>query len=443
MKQYLIAHDLGTSGNKATLYTTEGKLVASIVSKYATNVNKLGWAEQNPRDWWSAVCESTNALMEGRNPNDVAGISFSGQMMGCICLDSSGELLMDSLIWADTRAMAETVELADKVGEKNICSISGMRPAPNYTVEKLMWIKKNRPAIYDQIKWVLQSKDYIIYIMTGEIVTDQTDAAATQAFDIRDGKWSEEILNAVGIAPDIFPRIIASTGVVGGLLKKPAMEMGLVSGIPVIAGGGDGLCAAVGAASVYPGKGYCCLGSSSWISCSTNLRLNNEEGIIMYGPHVIENRFVLSGTMQTGALSYNWAKEKLYPTLSFEDVNSIIEETPVGSNGVLFLPYLMGERAPWWNSKVRGTYLSLGLESSAADMMRAVVEGVGLNLSIIFEEICKYEEIKELNIIGGGAKGSVWCQTLADLFGVPIYRLRAVNIKNHFWLHLYIILLSL
>lgn len=432
MKLYLIAHDLGTSGNKATLYTIKGQLIASTIETYGTNMKRTGYAEQNPLDWWKAVCNSTRKLMEGRDKTAVAGISFSGQMMGCVCLDAEGRLLKDSMIWADTRASKETEKLIEKLGMEEICAITGMRPAPNYTVEKAMWIKNHEPSVFQNTAVILQAKDYIIYRMTGELVTDRTDASATQAYDIRTNQWSDKILKAADISADLFPKVFESATVVGELREIPAEEMGLCKGIPVVAGGGDGLCAAVGAGSVAAGKGYCCLGSSSWVSCSTKKVFDNREGTIMFGPHVVDQSYVLSGTMQTGTLSYNWMKEKLYPNIGFDEVNEKIQHTEVGSNGVIFLPYLLGERSPWWNASVRGSYLGLSMDTKPEDMMRAVVEGVGLNLGIIFDEITKHEPIYEINAIGGGAKAQIWRQVLADIFNVPVYKMAASDEGSSF-----------
>ncbi|MDR1797836.1 MAG: FGGY-family carbohydrate kinase [Clostridiales Family XIII bacterium] len=431
-KSLLLAHDLGTSGNKATLYRLDGKLVDSVVYPYEATVLRNGWAQQNPEDWWRAVCAGTRHLMKGRASEDIAGISFGGQMMGCVCIDAEGRLLMDSIIWSDMRATGENRILEERFGFAHACTVTGLRPAPNYTLQKLMWIKANMPDIYERTWKALQAKDYMVYRMTGEAGTDVTDAAMTQALDINRLAWSGEIIEAAGIRPGIFPDLKKSASVAGGLRKEAAEEMGLIAGTPVITGAGDGLCATVGAGSVEPGVGHCCLGSSSWVSNCTLKKIDNADGVLMYNPHVVDDMYCLTGTMQAGGLSYKWAAENFYPGESYPALDGIAADAGAGANGVMFLPYLMGERAPWWDAQATGAFLGLGLHTSKEDLLRAVLEGVALNLALIFREIHKIEPVREINVIGGGAKGGIWPQMLADLFHVPVYKLASAESGTSF-----------
>lgn len=421
MSKYILAHDLGTSGNKATLFNTDGTLEGSCVSSYQTLNPKPGWAEQNPEDWWKAVVASTQKLMVGKNAADVIGISFSGQMMGCVCIDKYGQPLRNSIIWADTRAQEENQFLLDELGMRRVCQKIGQRLAPNFTLQKLMWLKKNEPEVYKNTTTVFQAKDYIVYRMTGKIVTEHTDAAYTQAYDIENREWSTELISTAGIRKDIFPQIVKSSDVVGKLTTSAARELGLSEGTPIIAGAGDGSCATVGAGSISVGDGYCCLGSSSWLSNNTKQFKPDPDGRVQYSPHVIDGLYMLAGTMQTGGLAYNWARKKLYtPDDGYDVINSQMEEVPPGANGVTFLPYLMGERAPWWNAQAKGIYAGLNMTTTKADMMKAVVEGVVMNLSLISRYIQEIERINEMTVIGGGAKGNIWRQTLADVLGMEI-----------------------
>lgn len=423
MGEYILAHDLGTSGNKATLFRTDGKLECSFVSSYKTYQPKAGWAEQDPNDWWQAVISSTRKLMEGKRPEELAGISFSGQMMGCVCLGGDGRTLMNSIIWADTRADKENRHLLREIGLERACRLIGQRLAPNFTLQKLMWLKENRPEIYKAAAVVFQAKDYILYKMTGTIVTEQTDAAYTQAYDISGRTWSEELLSAAGVRRDLFPEIRKSSDVIGGLTAEAAAVLGLCEGTPVVAGAGDGPCATVGAGSIKTGDGYVCLGSSCWVSNNTTIFQPDPECRIQYSPHVVDGLYMAAGTMQTGGLAYNWAKDRLYEeNCSYEEINQDVKRAPAGADGVLFLPYLMGERAPWWNAQARGLYAGLSLSTTKQDMIRAVVEGVVMNLALILEEIEKAEKAKRMTVIGGGARGGSWNQVLADVFGMEIMK---------------------
>lgn len=434
-EKFILAHDLGTSGNKASLYSTDGELIASAVCSYDTLYSNGTWAEQNPNDWWDAVCSSTKTIMAGKDPKSVAGVVFSGQSMGCLCLDKNGVPLTNSIIWQDSRATKEAALLTEKIGGlAEGCRITGQQLSANYTIEKLMWIKEHQPDIYKNTHVVLPAKDYITYKMTGNFVTDQTDIAFTQAYDMLKKELSAELLDASGIDGDKFPKILPSTAIAGEVTSQAAAELGLASGTPVIAGAGDGPCAALGAGAVEAGDAYACVGTSTWLAYVIDEYTYDPYGRLQLQPLAEEGKYVLAGTMQAGGLSYHWARKQFFnQPVPYDEINRMIEQSPAGANGVLYLPYLMGERSPWWNTKARGAFVGLSGHHNKGDLLRAVLEGVAMNMKLIYNDISKFRPFgQEMNIIGGGAKGAVWRQIFADIFGMTIHRPQTVEEATSF-----------
>ncbi len=266
MPQYLLAHDLGTSGNKATLYSEDGRLIASRTVSYETHYFNGNWAEQDPGDWWQAVCESTRSLVADINPTDIAGVALSGQMMGCTLVNKSGGALRPSMIYCDQRSAKQAAQILGQIDLKGFYDIVGHRASPAYALEKLMWVRDNEPQVYAQAHKMLCAKDYINFHLTGRFATDYSDASGTNAFDLNTFQWSDEIIGIAGVDRDLFPEPMDSTRVLGEITDAAAAATGLKSGTPVVVGGGDGSCAGVGVGCVRPGTTYNYLGSSSWVA---------------------------------------------------------------------------------------------------------------------------------------------------------------------------------
>ncbi len=432
MKRYLLAHDLGTSGNKATLFTVDGELVASKTSPYGTKFFNNNWAEQNPADWWEAVCHSTQELVQNIDIDEIAAICFSGQMMGCLCVDNSGVPLKNSIIYCDQRATQETDAILQQIDGKEFYKITGHRASASYSVEKLMWIKQNEPDIYRKTSKMLHAKDYINFKLTGKMVTEFSDASGTNVFDLNTTSWSEKLIDIAGIDADKLPEAKPSTHVIGELTKAAAEATGLKPGIPVVAGGGDGICAAVGVGSVKPGVTYNYLGSSSWIATTTEAPIYDEQMRTFVWAHAVEGYVHPCGTMQTAGSSYNWLKNEICRSEATESeklgispydvINQKIAQSPPGANGVIFLPYLLGERTPRWNPKARGAYIGLNLEHTREDILRSTLEGVSMNLSIILDIFREQVAIDDIVVIGGGAKGEIWREIMADVYNANIQK---------------------
>jgi xylulokinase len=430
MKRYLLAHDLGTSGNKATLFTTEGQLVRSVTAPYDTRYFNANWAEQNPEDWWRAVCDSTQNLVRGIDAKEVAAIAFSGQMMGCLCVDREGRPIRPAILYCDQRAVRECDSLLERIEPAEFYRITGHRASASYSVEKLMWVKRHEPEVYRNTFRMLHAKDYLNFRLTGIMATEYSDASGTNVLDLGARRWSERLVSLASIDGDKLPKLLASTDVVGELTSDAAKALGLVKGIPVVAGGGDGVCAGVGVGSVKPGKTYNYLGSSSWIATTAVHPIFDAEMRTFNWAHAVPGYVHPCGTMQTAGSSYQWLKNVIC-TLEkaaaeelglspYELMNGEAEKSPPGAKGIVFLPYLLGERTPRWNPDAKGAFIGLSLEHTRADILRSVLEGVTMNLSIILDVFRGQVLIDEITVIGGGAKGKVWRRIMSDVYRADI-----------------------
>jgi xylulokinase len=429
-RTYLLAHDLGTTGNKAVLFDERGRLVATAFVGYPTLYYQPGWAEQDPEDWWRAVCQATAAVLAQAKvrKEEIAAMSFSGHMMGCVAVDDAGRPLRNAIIWADQRASNQVKALLREISAEEIYRITGTRPNPNYTLEKLMWVRDNEPEIYKRTRFVLQAKDYLVHRLTGIFATDFSDASATNAFDLVKRRWSDDIFSAARVPRQLFPDALPSTEVIGRVREFEGVDM---TGVPVVLGGGDGACATVGAGVIQPNEGYNYFGSSSWIAIATDHPLFDPKMRIFNLCHLVPHLYMPVGTMQSAGGSYDWLREILFsPELKIEEnaaftyLNRWAESSPPGARGVLFLPYLIGERSPHWNERARGAFIGLARNHGVGDLVRAVLEGVAFNLRMIFEALTEQGvRLSVLRMIGGGIRNPVLRQILADVLAIPIARL--------------------
>ncbi len=430
--QYIIAHDLGTSGNKATLYDEQGALLAASTFEYPTHIGQDGVVEQDANAWWNAVIQSTRKLLIDANVRntDIACVSFSGQMMGCLPVDKEGNPLRPAIIWADMRSEKQADQLRASVPEREFYRIVWHRPISSYTLTKLMWVRDNEPDVYRKMYKTLQAKDFIVQKLTGTFATDYSDASGTNAFDLVRKTWSEEILGAVGIDKGVFPDPYPSTTVIGKLSPEAARLTGLAEGTPVVLGGGDGSCAIVGAGIFGAQKAYAILGSSAWVAFETEAPLDDEQMRYVTWAHLDGSKYQPCGTMQAAGLSISWMKQNLagYETYAEKELGKnafeLIEEgahrAPVGSNNLLYLPYLLGERSPRWDPSAKGCFIGLTSKHSKEDVFRSVYEGIAYNLKTIINAFELKTYLKEITLIGGGARSRLWRQILADVWEKPI-----------------------
>jgi xylulokinase len=433
----LLAHDLGTTGDKASLHADSGQLVAAVTVTYPTHYAPGGVVEQDAERWWAAVCEATQRLLATTRtaPADIRAVGFSGQMMGAVLLDADDRPVRPALIWADHRSREQCAALVARVGMEDAYRITGHRLNPTYSLTKVMWVRDHEPDVLARVRHVCLAKDFIVLRLTGRLVTDPSDASSTNAFDQARGEWSTSLIDAAGIDAALFPPVVASTTVVGGVTAAAAAATGLRTGTPVVIGGGDGPLAAVGAGVVRPEDGaYAYLGSSSWISIAAARPLHDPAMRTMTFNHVVPGSFVPTATMQQGGGSLHWLTDVLAPDGDPERFTRVVDPAAgvvAAEDDLFFLPHLLGERSPYWNPLARGAFVGLARHHGPAHLARAVLEGVAFNLATCIDAFRESgAAIDRVDAIGGGAASDVWLAILADVWNVTVRRRTIVEEAN-------------
>jgi xylulokinase len=429
-KHFILAHDLGTTGNKATLFDTDGSVVISTFASYGTDYSQPNWAEQNPNDWQKAVFESTQHLLTASNVSaeQIAVVSFSGHMQGALIVDKDGTPLRSAIIWADQRATAQAEFMRQTCGEGEVYHLTGNRVSAAYTGAKVLWIKDNQPDLYRRIHKILQAKDYAAFLLTGVLATDYSDASLTQLLDIENRCWATDVIGQLGLSPDLLPDLHPSATVIGAVTSAAAAATGLQPGTPVVIGGGDGACATVGAGSVSEGDVYNYIGSSSWLALSTKQPVLDPQQRTFNFIHLDPDFYCPLGTMQAAGGSFDWLERLLrdpgQTEPQYQTLDEAARQVPPGATGLLFLPYLLGERSPHWNPLARSAFVGLAMPHNRAELARVVMEGVAFNLRHILDILRgQGVNIEAMRLIGGGSKSAVWRQILADIYNLPILRL--------------------
>lgn len=432
MKKLILAHDLGTSADKAVLFSLEDGILASEIEEYPLYTTGGGEAEQDADDWWRAVCETTKRITEQYDPSAIAAVTFSAQMQGCLCIDRDFRPLRRAMIWADMRAAKEELELAEQISREEYYHITGHRMSCTYGAFKLMWLKKREPEVYRKTWKVLCAKDYAVLKLCGKAATDVSDASGYGLTEIKAGCWSERLITLCGLDIDKLPEIYQSTDIAGYVTKDAAEMTGLQVGTPIVFGAGDGPCAAVGSGCIREGIAYASMGTSSWISIASKTPCYDPKMRIVNWPHAIKGYYMPCGAMQSGGGALAWAaREFCMPEAEeaammgcskYDLINRLAAASPCGSNHLLFLPHLLGERAPYWEDIAKGGFIGLKYAHTRSDMIRAVMEGVAYHLGAIlniYRENGFFPD--QLMAIGGGAKSGLWRQIMSSVCDVPIY----------------------
>ncbi|MEW5956702.1 MAG: xylulokinase [Chloroflexota bacterium] len=428
-KNFILAHDLGTTGNKATLFDLNGAVVASVFAGYSTTYPQPNWAEQDPADWQRAVLGATQRLLNESKipPKQIAVVSFSGHMQGALAVDRAGVPLRPAIIWADQRATDQAEFIAQTCGLAEVYQLTGNRVSPAYTAAKVLWIKDRQPDLYQRIYKILQPKDYAAFLLSGVFATDYSDASLTQLLDLKNRVWAGQLLASLGIAPELLPDLFPSAAVIGQVTPQAAVASGLSAGTPVVIGGGDGACATVGAGSVRAGDVYNYIGSSSWVALSSDQPVLDPQQRTFNFVHLNPELYCAIGTMQAAGGAYDWLERLFRDEAQAGPLHQFLDEAagtvPPGSSGLLFLPYLLGERSPHWNPLARGAFIGLAMPDQRGELARAVLEGVAFNLRHILD-ILRGQGIKieAMRLIGGGSQSAIWRQILADVYNLPLLR---------------------
>lgn len=428
MKQYLLGIDIGTSACKVALFRRDGTCVASASAGYEVYYPHEGWAEQDPEDFWTAAAAATRCVMQksGVDPHEIAGIGVDGQSWSAIAIDKGGRVLTRTPIWMDTRAASICEELSLRIGEERIFSLTGNPLKPSYTTAKILWYKRHLPEIYGQIDKILQSNGFIVYRLTGKISMDLSQGYGLHCFDMRCGAWDASMCEALGIPMRMLPPLYPCDAVVGVVTPEAAEACGLCAGIPVVAGGLDAACGTLGAGVTEHGETQEQGGQAGGMSICLDRYVAHPALILSH--HVVPGRWLLQGGTTGGGGVMRWLERELSGaerTAAEKNGTSILSEldataadSPAGSRGVVFLPYMAGERSPIWDEKAKGVFYGLGFSTSRGDMIRAAMEGVAYSLRHNLEVAAKAgAEVSVLRAMGGASNSLLWTQIKADVTG--------------------------
>jgi xylulokinase len=421
---YFIGIDSSTTATKALLMNEFGNVVAVASNEYPFETPKPLWSEQSPKLWWDATAKSIRAVLQksGAKGNDVKAIGLTGQMHGLVLLDKYGEVLRPAILWNDQRTGAQCDEIHEIVGKQNFIQVTGNIALTGFTAPKILWVRENEPEIYAQVRQILLPKDYIRYKLTNDYAMDRAGGAGTALFNLKDRSWSSEILEKLNIEPALLPPTFEGTDITGVISTEAARLTGLKEGIPVVGGGGDQAAGAVGVGAVRPGVVGLVLGTSGVVFATTPSALIEPEGRLHAFCHSVPGRWHFMGVMLSAAGSLRWYRDTLAPRMGYDELLAPVADIPAGSDGLLFLPYLTGERTPHPDPLARGAFVGLTIRHHKEHMTRAVLEGVAFGLRDSFELIkaAGLPIIEQVRVSGGGAKSILWRQILADTLNVEL-----------------------
>ncbi len=431
MTKYIIAHDVGTTNNKAVLVGVEGKVHGKVIHPFATKYPEPGWAEQDPEDWWSAVTTGTKQLLSetGVSPADILCLTFSTQMLGIVPMDKNGMALRHGIIWMDNRASEEATYMMNKfLGPSVFAAIAGAEIGGKDAVPKLLWLKKHEPDIYNKMKVFLDVGGYLKYRCTGSMSMDWANAAGF-GLDLKKKDWLRSIFAYVGLDTSKLPPLTRSIDRVGALTGPAAEQFGLLEGTPVMGGAGDAASAAVGSGAVGEGEAHISMGTSAWVGVVTRKTPTGKNGIAAIQSADPDMALLQAETEIAGGC-LKWLGEQVCRTENADAtianiygyMDSRVLEVPAGSDYLIFMPWMYGERAPISDTYIRSGFLNLTPEHTREHLLRAVYEGVAFNLRWIIERIeNEYKfPLTSLRVIGGGARGRPWMQIIADVTGKKI-----------------------
>ena len=418
-KSYFLGVDTSTTSSKALLIDEAGEVVAVASSPHTLQTPRPLWSEQDPQEWWQAVCVSIRSAlkMAGVKAETIAAIGLTGQMHGLVLLDDAGEVLRRAILWNDQRTQAQCDEIHQRVGREKFIQITGNVALTGFTAPKILWVKENEPEIYTKAKHVLLPKDFVRLKLTGDFAMDTADGSGTVLLDLKKRDWSSEVLSALGIPLSWMPPLFEGPQITGHLTPAAAEATGLKASTPVMAGGGDQAAAAVGVGAVEPGIVSLTVGTSGVVFATTPTALIEPEGRLHAFCHAVPGMWHFMGVMLSAAGSLQWYRDTLAPGISFDDLLKEAETVPAGSEGLQFLPYLSGERTPHPDPLARGAFIGLTLRHGRGHMTRAVLEGVAFGLKDIFSLIqnAGLGEIVQVHASGGGVKSQLWRQILASV----------------------------
>ncbi|MFN8465046.1 MAG: xylulokinase [Caldilineaceae bacterium] len=422
--QYFIGIDSSTTATKALLIDEQGDVVAVAATEYGYETPRPLWSEQDPDLWWEGAASSIRQVLasSGVKADDVHGIGLTGQMHGLVLLDEDGKVLRPAILWNDQRTGPQCDEIRRRLGKQRLIQITGNDALTGFTAPKILWVQQNEPDVWARARHILLPKDYVRYKLTGEYALDKADGAGTILFDLKQRDWSPEVLAALEIPPAYLPPTHEGPAITGYVSHAAAAATGLRVGIPVMAGGGDQAAGAVGVGAVQPGVVSLALGTSGVVFATTGGPFVEPEGRLHAFCHAVPGRWHFMGVMLSAAGSLRWHRDTFAPGVSFDDLLAPAAAVPIGCEGLLFLPYLTGERTPHPDPLARGAFVGLTVRHSLPHLSRAVIEGVSFGLRDSFELIKSGSgaAITQVRVSGGGAKSPLWRQILADIMDAEL-----------------------
>ncbi len=430
---YLIGIDVGTSGTKTVLFNEEGKALASVMEEYPLHTPHPGWTEQEPEDWVRASVNTLKAVVDqsGVNPSEIKGIGLSGQMHGSVFLDEKNEVVRPAILWNDSRTADECIEITRVIGAERLQELACNPALTGFTAPKAVWLKNKEPENFKRTKTLLLPKDYVRYRLTGELAMEVSDGAGTLLFNVRERGWCNEILDELEIPREWMPSMHEATDVCGTITPEIAKITGLAAGTPVVGGGADNACGATGTGVVIEGRVAASLGTSGTVVAPSEAGAVDPEGRIHTFCHAVPKMWYLMGVVLSAGMSLRWYRDVIADSERaqgeqegrdpYDVLTDLAKEAPPGSEGLLFLPYLTGERSPLKDPFARGGFIGLTIRHQRSHLVRAVLEGITFAMRDSLEIIRSLGvEINEIRATGGGGKSPFWRQLQADIYGCEI-----------------------
>jgi xylulokinase len=432
---YWMGIDVGTGSTRALLVDETGKVTAGFTAPHEDiQMDHPQWAEQRPENWWDAAQVAIRGVLAqaGVTGKDVRGIGLSGQMHGLVLLDGANKVIRPALIWCDQRSQAQVDFINGKVGRENVLKYTANPVLTGFTLPKMLWVRDNEPQKFERARKVLLPKDYVRFCLTGEFATEVSDASGTSFFDVVNRRWSYDMLDALGFDRSLVPTCTESAQVSSSISAAAAAATGLAPGTPVVGGGGDQASSAVGNGIVEPGIVSCTLGTSGVVFAHMEKVAYDPAGRVHTFCHAVPGKWHVMGVTQGAGLSFQWFRNQLAPGTDYDKLTAEAASAPAGSQGVYWLPYLMGERTPHLDAFARGGWIGITAKHTRADLIRSLLEGVSYSqkdcLDIIDELGC---EVQSVRASGGGAKSPFWRQMLADIFNKRVVVLETQEGSAH------------
>lgn len=421
MKQQLLGIDIGTSACKVAVFDEEGKVLAQANRPYRVYYPQNGWAEQNPEEWWEAICDAVREALseESVSAEQIKGIGVDGQSWSAIPVDENGSVLHNTPIWMDTRARHLCEKVKKEIGADEIFRVAGNDFLPSYVTPKLLWFKEERPEVFQKTHKFLQSNSYIVMKLTGEMSQEYSQCYGIHFFHMEKLSYDMALAEKMGLSPDMMPKLYGCDEIVGSVTEEAAKKTGLKAGTPVVAGGLDAACGALGAGVYRPGETQEQGGQAGGMSICTDKALSHKALIL--GTHVVPGLWLLQGGTVGGGGALKWFRQELGGGMSFDELTAEAAEAPPGSDGVLFLPYMAGERSPIWNPDAKGVFYGLSFDKTRGHLIRSVLEGVAFSLEHNLRTAAETGiHVDTLNAMGGASNSVLWTQIKADVTGKTI-----------------------